>query len=73
MIGTFLGGYLGDKLAITDKRWYLWVPAIGLALSTPTSLIYYLTDNITLAIICQFLTTLESVQPKAAVQRVGLS
>jgi predicted MFS family arabinose efflux permease len=58
MIGTFLGGYLGDKLAIRDKRWYLWVPAIGLALSTPTSLIYYLTDNITLAIICQFLTTL---------------
>jgi MFS family permease len=58
MIGTFMGGYLGDKLGAKDKRWYLWVPAWGAALSVPTSLIYYLTDNTTLAIICQFLATM---------------
>ncbi|KGE03482.1 spinster family MFS transporter [Pseudohaliea rubra] len=28
-IGTFLGGYLGDRLAVGDRRWYVWVPAIG--------------------------------------------
>ncbi len=58
MIGTFLGGYLGDKLGARDKRWYLWVPAWGAFLSMPTGLIYFLTDNTTLAVICQFLTTL---------------
>ena len=28
-IGTFLGGYLADKLGTEDKRWYLWVPLLG--------------------------------------------
>ncbi|MEQ8517326.1 MAG: MFS transporter, partial [Chromatocurvus sp.] len=28
-IGTFLGGYLGDRLGTHDKRWYVYVPVIG--------------------------------------------
>lgn len=28
-IGTFLGGYLGDRLGAEDKRWYVYVPIIG--------------------------------------------
>ena len=30
-LGTFLGGYLSDRLSVrtNDKRWYLWVPAIA--------------------------------------------
>jgi len=28
-IGTFLGGYLGDRLGVNDKRWYVYVPIIG--------------------------------------------
>lgn len=28
-LGTFLGGYLADRLGVSDKRWYLWVPLIG--------------------------------------------
>jgi predicted MFS family arabinose efflux permease len=28
-IGTFLGGYLADRLAVRDKRWYVWVPLFG--------------------------------------------
>ena len=34
-IGTLIGGYLTDYLAKRDRRWYVWVPAIGLALGTP--------------------------------------
>lgn len=57
MIGTFLGGYLGDRLAVRDKRWYLWVPMWGMILSTPFSLVYYLSDNTPLVICAQFMTT----------------
>jgi len=32
-IGTFLGGYLGDRFGATDKRWYLWVPLLGLVVA----------------------------------------
>ncbi|MDX1733200.1 MAG: MFS transporter [Halioglobus sp.] len=57
MIGTFLGGYIGDRLALRDKRWYLWVPMWGALLSTPASLLYYLADNTALAITGQFFAT----------------
>ncbi|GAB5451674.1 MAG: MFS transporter [Halioglobus sp.] len=57
MIGTFLGGYIGDRLAVRDKRWYIWVPMWGALLNTPASLLYYLTDNTALAIGSQFVAT----------------
>ena len=28
-VGTFLGGFLADKLGNRDIRWYLWIPIIG--------------------------------------------
>ncbi len=28
-VGTFLGGYLGDRLGVNDKRWYVFVPVLG--------------------------------------------
>ena len=46
-IGTFLGGYLGDKFGSTDKRWYLWVPMLGIALAYFPYLYVLLTDNTT--------------------------
>jgi MFS family permease len=35
MLGIFLGGYLADRLGARDKRWYMWIPALGQATSVP--------------------------------------
>ena len=35
MAGIFLGGFLADQLGRRDKRWYLWIPALGQAISVP--------------------------------------
>ncbi len=51
-IGTFLGGYLADKLAAQrdDRRWYLWVPGISTLLMVPVQYIAYLHGNFYLVI-----------------------
>lgn len=43
-IGTFLGGYLSDKLAdrYDDRRWYLWVPGYSTILMVPFQFLAYL-------------------------------
>ena len=35
MIGTYLGGYLGDRLGDFDKRWYMGIPGIATLVSVP--------------------------------------
>ncbi|MFT5101800.1 MAG: MFS family permease, partial [Planctomycetaceae bacterium] len=40
--GTFLGGFLADKLARKDRRWYMWIPAIGFLIAVPFSIGVYL-------------------------------
>ena len=42
MLGIFLGGYLVDRLGARDKRWYLWVPGIGLGASVPILIVFIL-------------------------------
>lgn len=55
-IGTFLGGYLADKLRHRDMRWYLWVPLLaGLANIIP-SVILFLSGNGQLAMVMTFFT-----------------
>jgi MFS family permease len=48
-IGTFLGGYWGDKLAdrTGEKRWYFWVPGIATFIMVPFQLISYLYGGMT--------------------------
>ena len=43
-IGTFLGGYLADKLAerYHDRRWYLWVPGWSTLIMIPCQFTAYL-------------------------------
>ena len=50
MLGTFLGGFLGDRFGRTDKCWYMWIPAIALAASIPLNIPYYTTSNALLAL-----------------------
>lgn len=44
-LGVFFGGYLADRMAKTDKRWYAWLPSIcGFAI-VPFMACVYLVDN----------------------------
>ena len=42
--GTFLGGYLGDRMAGRDVRWYVWLPGLATMVSVPFSAYVYLSD-----------------------------
>ncbi len=43
--GTFLGGFLGDRLSVLDQRWYMWVPAVATATFIPFAFLLYLSPN----------------------------
>jgi MFS transporter, Spinster family, sphingosine-1-phosphate transporter len=58
LAGTFAGGMLADWLGKRDARWRLGIPAVGLALSAPVSLIAFLVPNRTVSVICLALTYL---------------
>ncbi|NQX88492.1 MAG: MFS transporter [Halioglobus sp.] len=58
MLGTFLGGYLADRLGVKDKRWYLWVPVIAGILSVPLGFPFLLADSTVVAIGFMFLVTI---------------
>jgi MFS family permease len=53
VIGTFLAGWLADKLGAKDRRWYAWIPVIAFTLSLPAlaGLIWAPTWQIALAFI----------------------
>ena len=48
VIGTFLGGYLSDRLSIKtdDRRWYLWVPGIATFAMVPFQFSSYLSSSL---------------------------
>lgn len=50
MIGTFFGGYLGDKFGVKDKRWYAGIPGIATLVSIPFGIAFYTCDDPTLAL-----------------------
>lgn len=50
ILGTFLGGYMGDRLAARDQRWYLWLPGLAILASLPFSYYAYTTDATYLAL-----------------------
>ncbi len=40
-VGTLGGGIVADRAAKHDKRWYVWIPAIGLAVAMPMYMVGY--------------------------------
>ena len=44
-IGTYAGGYLGDRLSKKDTRWYLWLSAISIVMSIPFALLLLLSPQ----------------------------
>ena len=53
--GLSIGGFGVDWLGKTDRRWYVWAPAIGLALTTPLFLLALSMPSLTLTVIVLFL------------------
>ncbi|MEE4298627.1 MAG: MFS transporter [Pseudomonadales bacterium] len=50
MLGTFLGGLIGDRLARYDVRWYLWLPGLATLVSVPFAFWVYTNDDPWLAL-----------------------
>ena len=44
-IGTLGGGLLADRAAVTDKRWYVWVPAASMTTAIPLFITAFLQTN----------------------------
>ena len=42
VLGTFLGGYLSDRLGRKDARWYTWLPAVAIVCAIPFGALSYL-------------------------------
>jgi MFS family permease len=42
VLGTYLGGYLGDRFAGHDRRWYVWIPALSTIAYIPFAFMLYL-------------------------------
>jgi len=57
MIGTFLGGYLTDKIGRTDPRWYLWLPGLTAVAAIPLAMWAFQTDNTNLMLGLYFIVS----------------
>lgn len=44
-IGTFMGGYLTDKMAKKDIRWYFWLPALAILINIPIAVFVFFGEN----------------------------
>ena len=56
-LGTFLGGYLADKLGRKDVRWYLWISIIAGAFKLIPATIFFFSENAQLVLIATFFST----------------
>jgi MFS family permease len=47
-VGTFLGGYLADRISVrtADRRWYMWVPGYATLAMVPFQFSSYLAGNL---------------------------
>ena len=57
-IGTFAGGYLADKFGGTDRRWYVWIPLLGVVLAYLPYNYVLVADNTTVALTILFFASI---------------
>lgn len=50
-LGTFFGGFIGDRLGIRNIRWYMLVPAIGFLVAVPFGFAVFTVDSLLLALV----------------------
>ncbi len=55
LIGMLIAEYVSDFFGKRDLRWYVWVPAIGILISTPMFYVTFTTVNSTLALFSLFI------------------
>ncbi len=58
IIGTFLGGYLTDKIGKNNPSWYLWLPGLTAVAGIPFAVFAFNTDNTSLMLISYFITAI---------------
>lgn len=54
IVGTFLGGYLTDKIGGKDPRWYMWLPGLTAVAAIPLAIYVFNTDNTPMMLITYF-------------------
>ncbi len=58
IIGTFLGGYLTDKIGKHNPSWYLWLPGATAVAGIPFAVFAFNTDNTQLMLTSYFITAI---------------
>lgn len=58
MAGTILGGWMADRLAVRDFRWYVWLPGLATLASVPFAAAAYLSPSYTTAFLILLVPTL---------------
>ncbi len=51
VLGGIVGGRVCDRLALRDRRWWCWAPAIAFLLNIPMTTILFSTRNLELALV----------------------
>lgn len=44
-LGTFMGGYITDKMQKNDIRWYFWLPALAIVINIPLAAFVFFGEN----------------------------
>jgi len=60
-IGVFAGGFFADRLGISDKRWYMWIPGIAGLISLPFGAYVYLAESANIALLFAIIPGMLSV------------
>ena len=59
-VGVFCGGLVADRLAHSDKRWYVWLPALAGLIALPFIVAVYWVDGRYTALLCMIVPSVMS-------------